>query len=159
SHVHDHEPAVQLQPPVPQRGAVRLGRQALRIRLPARGPLPRARPVEGRHASAADEEAADDAEPVQGRSEQPLVLGELQGRALVGLVERMKCRKVAVALGLLALGLGAGVIPAAASAGKPASTSKAKLKTITVADDYFSLARVTIRRGQQIKWVWSRNNE
>ena len=71
----------------------------------------------------------------------------------------MKFRTVAVALGLLALGLGAGVIPAAASAGKPASASRAKLKTITVADDFFSLARVTIRRGQQIKWVWSRNNE
>lgn len=53
--------------------------------------------------------------------------------------------------------MGVGVIPAAASAGKRAST--ARVKTITVADNYFSLMRLKVKRGQTVRWVWSRNNE
>ena len=56
------------------------------------------------------------------------------------------------------------MIPAAASTGPEPSKStgkepsKSKVKTITVADDYFSLTRLTVKKGQKIKWVWSRQN-
>ncbi len=68
----------------------------------------------------------------------------------------MRSPRVAVAIGALVLGVGAGVIPAAAN---PAThSSKRKVKTITVADDYFSLARLTVKKGQKIKWMWSKQN-
>jgi plastocyanin len=77
----------------------------------------------------------------------------------------MRSHRVAVAVAIaVVLGVGAGVIPAAASTGPEPSKStgkkpsKSKVKTITVADDYFSLARLTVKKGQKIKWVWSRQN-
>ncbi len=68
----------------------------------------------------------------------------------------MKSLRVVVAIGTLVLGVGAGVIPAAANPGK--HSSKRKVKTITVADDYFSVARLTVKKGQKIRWVWSKQN-
>jgi plastocyanin len=68
----------------------------------------------------------------------------------------MRSAKVVAAIGALAVGIGAGVIPAAATAGK--ASSKPKIKTITVADDYFSLVKLTVKEGQEIKWVWSKQN-
>jgi plastocyanin len=67
----------------------------------------------------------------------------------------MTHRRIAIAIAALALGVGAGVIPAAASTKKKPAP---KVKTITVADDYFSLAKLTVKEGQKIKWVWSRDN-
>jgi plastocyanin len=64
-------------------------------------------------------------------------------------------RRITVAIAALALGVGAGVIPAAASTNKKAAP---KVKAITVADDYFSLAKLTVKQGQEIKWVWSKDN-
>jgi plastocyanin len=69
----------------------------------------------------------------------------------------MRSQRVALAVGALVLGVGAGAIPAAAVVGK--QPSKAKPKTITVADNYFSLAKLTVKKGQTIKWSWDRNNE
>lgn len=67
----------------------------------------------------------------------------------------MRARRAVVALVALLLGVCAGVVPAAASSSKKKTS---KIKTITVADDYFSVTRLTIKEGQEIKWVWSRQN-
>jgi plastocyanin len=64
-------------------------------------------------------------------------------------------RRVALVAAALLLGVGAGVVPAAASSGKKKTS---KIKTITVADDYYSLTRLTVKEGQEIKWVWSKQN-
>jgi plastocyanin len=69
----------------------------------------------------------------------------------------MRSHRAALVVGALALCVGAGVIPAVAIAGN--QPSKSKVKTIRVADDYFSVARLTVSKGQTIKWVWSRNNQ
>jgi plastocyanin len=69
----------------------------------------------------------------------------------------IRARRAGVVVAALALGVGAGVIPASASAGK-SKKKTSKVKTITVGDDYFSLAKLTIKEGQEIKWVWSRSN-
>jgi plastocyanin len=66
----------------------------------------------------------------------------------------MRAHRIAVAAMALALGVGAALLPAVASAGK----SKSKVKTVTVADDYFSAAKMTVKEGQEIKWVWSKQN-
>lgn len=68
----------------------------------------------------------------------------------------MKLRRSVLVTAALAIGVGVGVIPAAASTTKKKPTSK--VKTITVADDYFSIAKLTIKEGQEVKWVWSKQN-
>ena len=60
-------------------------------------------------------------------------------------------------VGALGLGVGAAVIPAGAIAGS--QPGKPKLKTITVADNYFSVASLNVRKGQTIRWVWSAGNQ
>lgn len=46
----------------------------------------------------------------------------------------------------------------ATAANGPATASKAKAKEVTVADFYFSPEKVTIKKGQSVKWVWSEAN-
>ncbi len=47
---------------------------------------------------------------------------------------------------------------AAAAANAPAPAAKSKAKEVTVADFYFSPEKVTIKKGQSVKWVWSEAN-
>ncbi|MBS1883971.1 MAG: cupredoxin domain-containing protein [Actinobacteria bacterium] len=47
---------------------------------------------------------------------------------------------------------------AAAAANAPATSSRSKAKEVTVADFYFSPEKVTIKKGQSVRWVWSEAN-
>lgn len=48
---------------------------------------------------------------------------------------------------------------AAATAAKaPAKSTKSKPKEVTVADFYFSPEKLTIKKGQSVKWVWAEGN-
>jgi plastocyanin len=60
----------------------------------------------------------------------------------------------AIALATCALGA-AGLVPVAASVG---ATHKPVVKKVNVADDYFSPAKLTIKKGNSVNWVWSAQN-
>jgi plastocyanin len=51
--------------------------------------------------------------------------------------------------------------PAAAGRGHAtaAATSKSVKRSITVSDDYYAPAKVTVPRGSTIKWVWPYGNQ
>ena len=73
----------------------------------------------------------------------------------------MRSPRVAVAIGAAGARGGRRCDPGRGHPIAPAvhvHSSKRKVKTITVADDYFSLARLTVKKGQKIKWMWSKQN-
>jgi plastocyanin len=68
-------------------------------------------------------------------------------------VKRARTLTVCVAA---ALGIGVVAIPAAASSSK--KKSKPVVKTVKVGDDFFAPTKLTIKEGQEIKWVWNKAN-
>jgi plastocyanin len=57
-----------------------------------------------------------------------------------------------VTLGLATLGLLAASVPVGGAVASPA------VKTVRVEDDQYTPAKVTIKRGSEVKWVWSSGN-
>jgi plastocyanin len=72
---------------------------------------------------------------------------------LIGVVVPSRYRKSLIALGTLALGT------SAAAALVPAvSLAKPKPKLVKVEDDFYSPKKLTIKRGNQLNYVWNKNN-
>jgi plastocyanin len=58
-----------------------------------------------------------------------------------------------------AVAVAAAAVPIASSAATDhAAAAKPKIKTIEVKDDVYSVAKLTVTEGQEIKWVWSKDN-
>jgi plastocyanin len=62
-----------------------------------------------------------------------------------------------IAVAVVALAL-SGAAAGAANAPAGGSGAKSKAKEVTVADFYFSPEKVTIAKGQSVKWVWAEAN-
>lgn len=79
------------------------------------------------------------------------MLLSLSGRAkfVLSALALAACALLAVAL------FGAAAAPAKSN---HKSTRKAKPKIVTVNDFYFAPTKVTIKKGQSVKWVWSETN-
>ena len=66
----------------------------------------------------------------------------------------MRTLKLVAAFMVVALALAAAVATAANAPQK----SKSKPKEVSVADFYFGPEKVTLKKGQSIKWVWAEGN-
>jgi plastocyanin len=70
-------------------------------------------------------------------------------------VTMTRCRTAVTALSLLALGGAATLAP---SVGVAKSKPKPVVKIVSVHDDYYSVAKLRIKRGAKVKFTWSRQN-
>jgi plastocyanin len=61
-----------------------------------------------------------------------------------------------IILSVVAIGL-AVVVPVASGSGS-ANNGKPVVKTVHIGDDFYAPVTVTIKRGNQVKWIWDKTN-
>jgi plastocyanin len=73
-------------------------------------------------------------------------------RANEGVVRQMKHKGLTTLIACVAVG--AVGVPAALGT----TTRKPIVKKVQVVDNFYSPTKVTIKKGQQVKWIWNKNN-
>ncbi len=58
----------------------------------------------------------------------------------------------------LALALLAGVLALALAGASATAKHRTKTKTVKVGDDYYSPAKLTIKKGTKVRWTWNADN-